>query len=181
MFILSDLEIVEKSFGTWAKGLSDLGIKEADKVYEEAKLIVDEKVKTVELYQNIKETLDQLVNKGKKLALHTSSTRNMLYPAIVSNDLEKYFRIILTRDDVKNGKPDPEVILKEMDFLNASPSECLIVGDSDGDMKTGKNAGVDTVLFYPESHKKFYRKEFLVNDNPDYVITDLLELVNLVN
>lgn len=178
---LTDLQIVEKSFGTWAKGLSNLGIKEADKVYKEAKSIVDKKVKTVDLYPHVKETLEKLKESGKKMALHTSSTKNMLYPAIVDNDLDRYFEIILTKDDVKNGKPDPEVILKEMDYLKAKPSECLIVGDFDGDIKTGKNAKVDTVLFYPEEHKKFYREKFLLKEKPTYVINDLLELLKVVN
>jgi HAD superfamily hydrolase (TIGR01509 family) len=178
---LSDLEIVERSFGLWAKGLSNLGIKNFDKAYEESKEIVDEKVKNVEIYINAEKLLKDLTNRGKKLALHTSSFRNMLYPTISNRNLEKYFSIILTKDDVKNGKPDPEVINKELAFFKIKPEKALIVGDSDSDIKAGNNAGVDTVLFYPEEHKKFYREEFLLKEKPTYVINDLLELLKVVN
>lgn len=178
---LTDLEVVEKAFGKWAKGFENLGFTNPQEACDEAWALVDERVNNVDVYPNVKQVLDKLKESNKKLTLHTSSDSNMLYPAILNNDLEKYFEIILTKDDVKKGKPDPEVILKEMTFLNAKPEECLIVGDSEGDIKTGKNADVDTVLFYPESHKRFYREEFLMKESPTYVIHDLLELLEVVN
>lgn len=178
---LTDLDLVGKAFGKFVKGFENLGFKNPVEACDEAWAMVDERVRNVEIYPNIKEVLEKLKMDGKRMALHTSSNRNMLYPAIINTNLEKYFEIILTKDDVKNGKPDPEVILKEIDFFKAKPDECLIVGDSDGDIKAGNNAGVDTVLFYPESHKKFYREEFLMKEKPTYVIHDLLELLGVVN
>ncbi len=178
---LTDIEIVEKSFGLWEKGLSNLGIKNAKSVYDEALKMVNEKVKTVNLYPDVKEVLEKLKSKGKRIALHTSSFDNLLYPALSYHNLDNYFEIILTRNDVKNGKPNPEVILKELDYFNADTDEALIVGDSDHDIKTGNNAGVDTVLFYPPENKSFYRKEFLVSKKPDYVISDLHSLIEVVN
>lgn len=124
--------------------------------------------------------LEELKNRGVKMALHTTSNRNLLYPAINNLDFEKYFEIILTKDDVKNPKPDPEVIEKELEYLGAKKEYCLIVGDSDKDIITGKNAGVDTCLFYPKVNEKFYRKEFLEKDNPTFIIYDLSELLKIV-
>lgn len=42
-------------------------------------------------------------------------------------------------------KPDPEGVLKTAEEFHVKPSECLYFGDTNTDMKTGINAGMDTV------------------------------------
>lgn len=176
----SDREVVEIFFGKQGEGYKEFGIMNIDEVYEKVKSIVDIKVQNVESYNNVADVLEELKNSGVKMALHTTSNKNLLYPAITNLNFEKYFEIILTKDDVKNPKPDPEVIDKELIFLGASKEECLIVGDSDKDIITGKNAGIDTCLYYPKENEKYYRREFLEENNPDYVVTDLADLLNLI-
>lgn len=175
----SDREVVEIFFGKQGEGYKKFGIENIDEVYEKVKSIVDIKVQNVESYNSVGMVLEELKNRGVKMALHTTSNRNLLYPAITNLDFEKYFEIILTKDDVKNPKPDPEVIEKELEYLGAKKEDCLIVGDSDKDIITGKNSKVDTCLYYPSENEKFYRKEFLEKDNPDYVVADLTDLLNL--
>lgn len=176
----SDREVVEIFFGKQGEGYKKFDIENIDEVYEKVKSVVDIKVQNVDSYDNVAKVLEELKNRGIKMALHTTSNRNLLYPAINNLDFEKYFEIILTKDDVVNPKPDPEVIEKELEYLGALKEECLIVGDSDKDIVTGKNSAVDTCLYYPKENEKFYRKEFLEKDNPDYVISDLNDLLNLV-
>jgi len=40
------------------------------------------------------------------------------------------------------AKPAPDVILRSLEALNASPEECLLVGDSAADMEAARAAGV---------------------------------------
>lgn len=54
------------------------------------------------------------------------------------------FRIILGGDSTPKRKPDPEPLLKAMNFCKASPSESVMVGDSAVDIEAGKAAGVTT-------------------------------------
>lgn len=178
---MNDLDIVEASFGLWAKGLSNLGIREADKAYSEALVLVEEKARNVELYEDAVELLKTLKDEGKKLALHSSSYRKLLAPPLKKYQLEPYFEIILAREDYEKGKPDPEVLLKEIDFLKANKDTTLVIGDSDTDIKAGKAAGITTVLFYPENNEKFYRPKFLMKENPDYVISELSDLIKIAD
>jgi HAD superfamily hydrolase (TIGR01509 family) len=176
----NDKEIVEIFFGKQGEGYKKFRFENVDEIYENVKAIVDVKVQNVASYGNVKETLESLNEKGVKMALHTTSNRNLLYPAILNLDFEKYFQIILTKDDVVNPKPNPEVIEKELKHLGASKEECLIVGDSDKDIQTGKNSGIDTCLFYPKENEKFYKKEDLLKEKPKLFITNLPELLNMV-
>jgi phosphoglycolate phosphatase len=87
------------------------------------------------------------------------------------------FEMILgARDDLPR-KPDPtsvNLIMKKMELL---PEECLYIGDSNIDMRTGKNGGIYTVGviwgFRPEKE--------LIDAGADLIVCDPQEIVNLVN
>lgn len=68
-----------------------------------------------------------------------------------------------------------------MEFLKTNPAECLIVGDSDKDIQTGKNSGVDTCLFYPKDNERYYSEGDIKPLGADFVINDLMELIKVVN
>ncbi|MGB5818426.1 MAG: HAD family phosphatase [Saonia sp.] len=52
------------------------------------------------------------------------------------------FDLILTRDDVNEGKPDPEIYLKAKSRLDLNSEECLVIEDSVNGIKAGLNAGM---------------------------------------
>ena len=45
--------------------------------------------------------------------------------------LDQYIDLILSNQDVKKGKPDPEMYLKAMKYFSLDPSECLILEDNE--------------------------------------------------
>jgi phosphoglycolate phosphatase-like HAD superfamily hydrolase len=49
---------------------------------------------------------------------------------------------LVTCDDVKETKPDPEGLLKVLKELHVQPEEAIMVGDLDVDMEAAKKAGV---------------------------------------
>ena len=59
--------------------------------------------------------------------------------------LKKYFGAIITMNDVKKGKPAPDMVLKACKILKVSPKNTILVGDSMNDMIAGKRAGCVTV------------------------------------
>ncbi|WP_282159717.1 HAD family hydrolase [Ulvibacterium marinum] len=50
--------------------------------------------------------------------------------------------LILTRDDVDKGKPDPEIYLKAKNALQLGSDECLVIEDSVNGIKAGLSAGM---------------------------------------
>jgi HAD superfamily hydrolase (TIGR01509 family) len=49
--------------------------------------------------------------------------------------------VLVTADDVTNGKPDPEGYLLAAERLGVSPSDCLVVEDSEPGIAAGRAAG----------------------------------------
>lgn len=177
---MSNFEFVGKSFGKWAQGFANLGVTDPDQAYKEAIDITMRNYANAELYSGAEGVLIELKNKGKKMALLTSSYRSWIEKPLRFHNLESYFDIILAKDDVRNGKPDPEIVFQALEKMGGNKDESLIIGDSDLDVKAGKAAGVSTVIFYPPNNERFYKRQDLEKENPDYIITDLQELLKLV-
>ena len=79
------------------------------------------------------------------------------------------------RDGIK-FKPSAEPLLLICKELNISPVNTLMVGDSERDIRCGKNAGALTCgTLY--GHRS---TEILENENPDYTINSFDELKHIL-
>ena len=75
------------------------------------------------------------------MAVLTNKPVKMSVEILQALGLLKYFRTVYGGDSFDKKKPDPtgaQTILKELD---ARPEEAAMVGDSDVDMQTARNAG----------------------------------------
>lgn len=62
--------------------------------------------------------------------------------------------VLISGDDVTNGKPDPEGYLKAASHLGVSPERCVVVEDTPAGILAGRRAGMNivavTTTFAPE-------------------------------
>ena len=56
--------------------------------------------------------------------------------------LKKYFDVIITREQVKKPKPDPEIYKEAVKQLNLKPKECIVIEDSVAGVEAAKRAGL---------------------------------------
>jgi len=79
------------------------------------------------------------LNKKYNLAIYTSKDKQRALQI-----LKKYkiFKAIITLDDVKKGKPNPEGLLKILKKLKVKKRNSLYVGDTKFDYLTAKNAKI---------------------------------------
>ncbi|MEJ7609048.1 MAG: HAD-IA family hydrolase [Bryobacteraceae bacterium] len=71
------------------------------------------------------------------------------------------------------SKPEPDVVLRSLEALDASPEDCLFVGDSAPDMEAGRRAGVTTCAV----RYGYGNQERMAQWRPDYWIDDLRQLL----
>ncbi|NTV89379.1 MAG: beta-phosphoglucomutase [Clostridiales bacterium] len=95
-----------------------------------------------DLSSEVKETLDELRNRGFKLAIGSSSKNAKFILERIG--LSDYFDAISDGTNITNSKPDPEVFLKAAEFLDISPDNCIIVEDAVPGVEAGKAAGMRT-------------------------------------
>lgn len=84
------------------------------------------------------------------LAIASGALRSEIELILQSIGLRTFFQVIVSAEDVHEGKPDPEIFLKALRLLNQQqprvqailPSECLIVEDSKEGISGAKRAGI---------------------------------------
>jgi sugar-phosphatase len=54
-------------------------------------------------------------------------------------------RVMVTADDVANGKPHPEPYLKGAELLGANPADCLVIEDAPAGIQSAHGAGMRVI------------------------------------
>lgn len=96
-------------------------------------------------FSGMQETLDGIKARGIKMAILSNKPHFATCGVISSLFGEGYFDCVYGQREDVPIKPDPTAVLQIMEEMNAKPEECLYIGDTGTDMKTGKNAGLYTV------------------------------------
>ena len=86
--------------------------------------------------------LEQLKSKGIKMGIATSNKRSMVDVVLESLGMKNFFEVITTSDEVKKGKPAPDVYLTTAKLLNVEPKHCLVFEDVVAGIIAGKSAGM---------------------------------------
>ena len=78
-------------------------------------------------------------------------------------------KILVTADDVKNGKPDPEPYRKGAELLQMNPVECVVVEDAPAGIRAAHAAGMK-VISLPSTYPVADLKE------ADAIVSSLLKI-----
>ena len=128
-----------------------------------------------ELEPGIPEALESLKKQGAKLAVLSNKPHGNTIDVIRKVFGEGYFDLVQGQSELFPRKPAPDGALYLAERLGAAPGECLYVGDTGTDMKTGKAAGMYTigVLW------GFRGEEELLRDGADCIVSEAGELADI--
>ena len=102
----------------------------------------------------VNKTLLQLIdgfrNLGGKAAVASTARRENLMNVIDYLKISDHFDLIFAGDDVKNGKPNPEIYFKAMAALQSSPSDTIVFEDSEIGLSAAKASGARYIHVTPE-------------------------------
>jgi HAD superfamily hydrolase (TIGR01509 family) len=115
------------------------------------------------------ELLDFLDAHSIRKAIATSSNRIWVDILLSRAAISNRFEYIVTGQDVRVGKPDPEIYLKAVEFLQVPARSCLVLEDSINGIRSGKAAGC-IVVAVPDSHTA--HQDF---SESDYVVSSLAD------
>ncbi|HEV2500617.1 MAG TPA: HAD family phosphatase [Terriglobia bacterium] len=89
--------------------------------------------------------LNELQSAGIPMAVASSGIRSNVEFMVDVLDIRSFFQFLITGDDVRAHKPDPEIYLKAAVSLGAEPSQCVAFEDSFAGIGAVKNAGMKCV------------------------------------
>ncbi|MEI6427147.1 MAG: HAD family phosphatase [Pseudanabaena sp. ELA607] len=85
--------------------------------------------------------LSNLRAMGYKLAVASNSVRNSIEVMMSKSNLLTHLDFIMSNQDVKVGKPNPEIYSKTIEKLDLSPEDCLVIEDNENGIKAAQDAG----------------------------------------
>ena len=142
-------------------------IKEVEKIYN---LNFKRRKNHVKLFPQSISALKQLKKYPIKIGLITNSTRFITSAILNHFKLKRYFKVIVTMDDVKRRKPAPDMILKACKMLKVNPKNTILVGDTMNDMIAGRRAGCFTVGYKVRGDNRIEKLNSItrfLNQNPN--------------
>lgn len=127
------------------------------------------------LLPGLQEFLAQAHEAGIKMAIGSAAIMFNIDFVLDNLGIRKYFGALISADDVRVSKPDPETFLKCAEQLNILPADCIVFEDAPKGVESALNAGMDTIVI-TLMHE---REDFLHYPNVTRFIKDYRELLQL--
>ena len=81
-------------------------------------------------------------DKNIPCGIATSNSRILTEAILKRHQVENYFSVMVTGDEITNGKPDPEGDLEAAKKMGVAPEHCLVFEDIPFGIIAGKRAGM---------------------------------------
>jgi beta-phosphoglucomutase len=90
--------------------------------------------------------LVQALGQGIKIAIGSAASPFNINYVLDNLDIRHYFEAVVSADDVKVSKPDPETFLKAAQLLNVPANQCVVFEDAPKGVEAAKNAGMKAIV-----------------------------------
>lgn len=101
----------------------------------------------VEPISGIKELLAALKNNGYRIGLASSSPRPFIEAVLNSFGISDYFDVVMSGEEVANGKPAPDVYRETAEKLGVQPDACTVLEDAAHGVQAALAAGMRVIGF----------------------------------
>ena len=117
---------------------------------------------------------------GFKLAVGSSGPKENVELLLTTLKIKPYFDVIITAEDVKIGKPAPDVFLIIAKRLNINPEYCLVIEDAPVGIKAAKEANMCSIaLTTTHTKDELFDADFIANDLSEVKVEDIIKILKI--
>ncbi len=117
------------------------------------------------------------------LAVASGALRNEIETILTTAGLINHFKAIVSAEDVERGKPEPDIFLKALEFLNAKTdgkdpiqaADCVVIEDSKEGIKGARRAGMKCLAVTNSHPAELLNEANAVVKSLEAVTLDFLE------
>lgn len=158
---------------TGKDALRHLGVEDVDGTFEVWSKNIISLYHNVSLYPGIKEVLEELKDRDKKLGIVTSRYEFEVKIDNVLKAILHYFDVVVPNRDGLRPKPHPDQLVLAMKELGVASEEAFYVGDSLFDYQCARNCNVTFILAnwgeYDRS-KDISADDMIICSKPDEIL-----------
>lgn len=149
-----------------------------EKYREEERAIFQSKVSggRLPVKKGARELLAFLKEKGIKVALASSTRKEVVHKELAEANLIDYFDAIICGDMVKKSKPEPDIFLAACEALGVSPKDCIGIEDSHNGVRACHSAKLFTIMV-PDLMPVTSQMKELAN----MILPDLCQVEDFIN
>jgi beta-phosphoglucomutase-like phosphatase (HAD superfamily) len=139
-----------ENWWTYLKGAYHLKIDPSERAeYESQRYaeLLNDPDKRPTIFPDVSKCFATCYHAGIHLTIASGSKRYLVNKVIQLLNIGTYLDGFVTSEDVKCGKPNPEIIDKAANLMGLSPKDCLVIDDATNGIIAGKSAGADAWLF----------------------------------
>ncbi len=127
-------------------------------------------------YPGVRDTIEALAQAGVRMGVVSNKLAKFSNRILEGLGVRKRFQAVIGPEDVKNSKPDPEMIYLALGRMRVRVDQAMLVGDSIHDIRAGKAASILTlVVTYG-----YDSRERLAKESPDFMIDNVSELKDII-
>lgn len=173
--------IAKKYQGMRVSGVVEVLRKELDLPLSqrEGEKILTEKIRQnwtdpgLKLFPGTRSLIENLSKKSiYKLAVASSSPKIVIEAMVARFKLAPLFNALVSGEEVRRGKPAPDIFLRAAEVLKVAPNHCVVLEDAPNGIQAAKIAGMKTIAVVNQT---FYKSEDFGN-MPDMLVHSLEEL-----
>lgn len=121
------------------------------------------------VFEGALELLTKLKTRGVSNGIVTNRNKELAAVIVGHFNLDGVIDTLVGEGDGLPLKPDPAIIYEACRRLDVAPADALMIGDTEIDIETGKNAGCRTVLVDYDNNKS--------PSGADFTVATLLEIL----
>jgi beta-phosphoglucomutase len=159
--------------------LGDLTDEQKTSYGNQKEILFREEASTIDTIPGVREFLDKLASESIAMGVASCGSRGRVNDLLNLLKLRQYFRVVITGDDVKEGKPDPTIFLVAKGRLGVSSSESLCVEDSVSGVTAAKAAGMKCLGIGANVRKRALMQAGADDVSPDFLSVSLIDLQTL--
>lgn len=161
-------KILEEKFG------NDFPFEEARKVrFDHTRVHME--VNGIPLKKGLIEILNYCKKENIPIAVATSTNRSHAVSLLNKANIMDYFNAIVCGDDVKKGKPEPDIFIKASEELGVSPDKCIVLEDSENGILAAYRANMVPV-WVPD----LITESLIAKEHAKHICDSLIDVITLV-
>ncbi len=131
------LNVIQKYYQV-ADG-NDIRNRVVEGVHHDSAIHLDEKT-------GLRQILDMFRKHGVKMAVASSSPKEMLLRNLRNAGVEEYFEVVVSGTEVAHGKPAPDIFIRAAEQLGLKNEDCYVFEDAFNGVKAGVASGSKTIM-----------------------------------